>query len=60
MHLIKLYHLVIKLGAINNDIATAKEWTSAKATGGLDALGRQICALDFAGFLLKPKRVKLE
>ena len=40
-NLIKLYHLVIKLGAINNDRATAKEWTAAEATGGLDALWRQ-------------------
>ena len=59
-NLIKLYHLVIKLGAINNDRTTAKEWTAAEATGGLDALLRQICALDSAGFLLKRKRVKLE
>ena len=58
--LIKLYHLVIKLGAINNDRATAKEWTAAEATDGLDALWRQICALGSAGFLLKHKRVKLE
>ena len=36
--LIKLYHLVIKLGAIDNDRTTAKEWTAAEATGGLDAL----------------------
>ena len=57
---IKLYHLVIELGAINNDRTTAKEWTAADATGGLDALWRQICALDSAGFLLKHKRVKLE
>ena len=48
------YH-IIKLGAINNDKATAKEWTAAE-----DALWRQICALDSAGFLLKHKRVKLE
>ena len=34
--------------------------TAAEATGGLDALLRQICALDSAGFLLKHKRVKLE
>ena len=46
--LIKLYHLVIKLGAINNDRTTAKEWTAAEATGGLGALLRQICALDSA------------
>ena len=59
-NLTKLYHLVIKLGAINNDRTTAKEWTAAESTGGLDALLRQICALDFAGFLLKHKRVKLE
>ena len=59
-NLIKLYHLVIKLGAINNDRTTTKEWTAAKATGGLDALWRQICALDSAGFLLKHTRVKLE
>ena len=59
-NLIKLYHLVIKLGAINNDRTTAKEWTAAEATGGLDALWRQICALDSAGFLLKQKRVKLK
>ena len=61
-NLIKLYHQVIKLGAINNDRTTAKEWTAAEATGGLDALWRQICALDSAGFLLKHKRkrVKLE
>ena len=59
-NLIKLYHLVIKLGAINNDRTTAKEWTAAEATGGLDALRRQICALDSAGFLLKQKRVKLK
>ena len=59
-NLIKLYHLVIKLGAINNDRTTAKEWIAAEATGGLDALWRQIFALDYAGFLLKHKRVKLE
>ena len=59
-NLIKLYHLVRKLGAINNDRTPAKEWTAAAATGGLDALWRQICALDSAGFLLKLKRVKLE
>ena len=59
-NLTKLYHLVIKLGAINNDRTTAKEWTAVEATGGLDALWRQICALDSAGFLLKHKRVKLE
>ena len=59
-HLIKLYYLVIKLGAINNDRNTAKEWTAAEATGGLDALWRHICALDSAAFLLKHKRVKLE
>ena len=40
-NLIKLYHLVIKLGAIKNDRTTAKEWTAAEATGGLDALWRQ-------------------
>ena len=59
-NLIKLYHLVIKLGAIDNDRTTAKEWTAAEATSGLDALWRQICALDSAGFLLEHKRVKLE
>ena len=59
-NLIKLYHLVIKLGAINTDRTTAKEWTAAEANGGLDALWRQICALDSVGFLLKHKRVKLE
>ena len=59
-NLIKLYHLVIKLGVINNNRTTAKEWTAAEATGGLDALWRQIYALDSAGFLLKHKRVKLE
>ena len=58
--LIKLYHLVIKLGAITNERTTAKGWTAAEATGGLDALLRQICALDSAGFLLKHKRFKLE
>ena len=57
---IKLYHLVIKLGAINKDRTTAKEWTAAEATGGLNALWQQIFALDFAGFLLKHERVKLE
>ena len=59
-NLIKLYHLVIKLGAINNDRTTSKEWTAAEVTGGLDALWRQICALDSAGFLFKHNRVKLE
>ena len=59
-NLIKLYHPVIKLGAINNERTTAKEWTAAVATGGLDVLWRQICALDSAGFLLKYKRVQLE
>ena len=59
-HLINLYHLVIKLEAINNDRTTVKEWTAAEATGGLNALWRQIFALDSAGFLLKHKRVKLE
>ena len=59
-HMIKLYHLVIKLGAFINDRTTAKEWTAAEATGGLDALWRQIWALDSAGFLLKHKRVNLE
>ena len=59
-NLIKLYHLVIKLGANNKDRTTAKEWTAAEATGGLYALWRQICALDSAGFLLKHKRVRLE
>ena len=49
-----------KVRRINNDRTTAKEWTAAEATGGLDALLRQICALDSAGFLLKYKRVKLE
>ena len=50
----------MKLGAINNDRTTAKEWTELEATGGLDALLRQICGLDSAGFLSKHKRVKLE
>ena len=59
-NLIKLYHLVIKLGAINNDRTIAKEWTAAETTGGLGVLWRHICALDSAGFLLKHKRVKLE
>ena len=59
-NLIKLYHLVIKLGAINNDRTTAKQWTAAEAICGLDALLLQICALDSAGFLPKHKRVKLE
>ena len=59
-NLINLYHLVIKLEAINNDRTTAKEWTAAEATGGLNALWRQIFSLDSAGFLLKHKRVKLE
>ena len=59
-NLIKLYHLVINLLAINNDRTTAKEWTAAEATGGLNALWRQIFALDSAGFLLKHKRVKVE
>ena len=59
-NLIKLYHLVIKLGTINNDRTPAKGWTAAEATGGLDALCHQICALVSAGFLLKHKRVKLE
>ena len=59
-NLIKLYHLVLKLGEINNDRTIAKEWTAAEATGDLDALWRQICALDSAGFLLKHKRFKLE
>ena len=49
-----------KLGAINNDRTTAKEWTAAEATGGLNALWRQIFALNSAGFLLKHTRVKLE
>ena len=53
---INLYHLVIKLGAINNDRTTAKEWTAAEATGGLNALWRQIFALDSVWFLLKHKR----
>ena len=48
-NLINVYHLFIKLGAINNDRTTAKEWTTAEATGGLDASWRQICALDSAG-----------
>ena len=53
-NLIKLvYHLVIKLRAFNNDRITAKEWAAAKATGCLNALWRQIFALDSAGFLLK-------
>ena len=52
--------MVIKLGAINNDRTTAKEWTAAEASGGLNALWRQIFALDSVGFLLKHKRVKLE
>ena len=59
-NLIKLYHLVIKLLEINNDRTTAKEWTAAEATGDLNALWRQIFALDSAGFLLKHKHVKLE
>ena len=59
-NLIKLYHLVIKLGAINNDRTTAKEWIAVEATDGLDALRRKICALDSAGLLLKHKHVKLE
>ena len=59
-NLIKLYHPVIKLGAINNDRTIAKEWTAVVATGGLDVLWHQICALDSAGFLLKYKRVQLE
>ena len=59
-NLIKLHHLVIKLGAINNDRPTAKEWKAVEATCGLDALWRQICALDSVRFLLKHKRVKLE
>ena len=59
-NLIKLYHLVIKLGAINNERTTTKEWTAAEAICGLDALLRQICALDSAGFLSKHKRVKFE
>ena len=58
-NLIKVYHLVIKLGAINNDRTTAKEWTASEATDGLDALWHQIYALDSAGFLLKHKRVQL-
>ena len=58
--LIKLYHLIIKLRAINNDRTTAKEWTAVEATGGLNALWHQIFAMDSAGFLLKHKRVKLE
>ena len=58
--MIKLYHLVIKLGVFNNDRTTAKEWTAAEATGGSDALWRQIWALYSAGFLIKHKRVKLE
>ena len=37
-----------------------KERTAAEATGCLNALWRQIFALDSAGFLLKHKRVKLE
>ena len=59
-NLINLYHLVIKLEAINNDGTTTKEWTAAEATGGLNELWRQIFALDSDGFLLKHKRVKLE
>ena len=59
-NLIKLYHLVVKLGAINNVRTTAKEQTAAVATGGLNVLWRQIFALDSAGFLLKHKRVKFE
>ena len=39
--------------AFNNDRITAKEWTAAEATGCLNALWRQIVALDSAGFLLK-------
>ena len=50
-NVIKLYHLVIKLGTINNNRTTAKEWTAAEATGCLNALLRQIFALDSAGFL---------
>ena len=51
MHnLIKLYHLVTKLGAINKVRTTAKEWTAAEATGGLNVLWCQIFALDSAGF----------
>ena len=37
-----------------------KERTAAEATGCLNALWRQIFALDSAGFLLKHKRVKLQ
>ena len=59
-NLINLYHLVVKLGAINNDRTTDKEWTAPEATGYLNALLRQIFALDSAGFLLKQKRVKLK
>ena len=59
-NLIKLYHLVIKLVAINNDRTTAKEWTAAEATGGLNVLWCQIFALDSAGFLFKHKHIKLE
>ena len=60
-NVIKLvYHLVIKLGAFNNDRITAKERTAAEATGCLYASWRQIFALESAGFLLKHKRVKLE
>ena len=51
-NLTRPYHLVINLGAINNDRTTAKEWTAAEATGCLNALWRQIFALDYAGFLL--------
>ena len=53
--LIKLYLLVIKLLAINNDRTTAKEWTAAEAAGGFNALWRQIFTLDSAGFLSKHK-----
>ena len=60
-NLIKLvYHLDTKLGAINNDRTSAKVRTAAEATGCLNALWRQIFALDSAGFLLKHKRVKPE
>ena len=46
--------------SIQNDRITAKEGTAAEATCYLNALWRQIFALDSAGFLLKQKRVKLE
>ena len=48
-NLIKLvYHLDIKLRAFNNDRITAKERTAAEAIGCLNALWRQIFALESA------------